>query len=174
MRPIRIPIPASAIAPPSQSFDAFVEALRGETRLLEELARILRRQRSGVSENDLEVLDDSVYSAQRVLLTLQQARRRRRSLLDLLTGREDAPLGDLDQILGHRMTDELRRARNELLAAAEGLGRELELNRRVLRFAAHAGDRLIRALIGAPESSTMYGPESGDTGAPGALLNTQA
>lgn len=154
---------------------ALADALATERRLLDDLIGVLASQRSGVSTDDLEIIDDSVYAAQRVLLTLQQARRRRRALLGLVAGREDVTLGELDAVLGPMATPDVLRARDELVIRARELTRELEKNRAVLDGALRTGDRLIRALTGRPEEPAVY--TDGRTGSPGplgpGLLNTQ-
>lgn len=156
--------------------DGLTDALDTERRLLDQMAQVLRRQREGISTDDLAVLDESVYSAQRVLLTLQQARRRRRTLMTLLGGAEDTPLDELEAALGPGVTPSLSIARDRLLEAAERLARELEVNRRVIDGAISVGDELIALFIGPPPSPELYskndGPEPG--GRPGALINTRA
>lgn len=117
-------------APP---IDSFTDALATERRLLDELIAVLRRQREAVSDDDLQSVDDSVYATHRVLVTLSEARRRRRSLNVLIGQREDLATHALDVALGARMTPALRVARDELHAAARALSREVKLNRRVLR-----------------------------------------
>lgn len=156
--------------------EGLTDALHTERRLLDQMARVLRRQREGISTDDLAVLDESVYSAQRVLLTLQQARRRRRTLMTLLGGAEDTPLGELEAALGPSVSPSLSTARDQLVEAAERLGRELEVNRRVIDGAISVGDELIALFMGPPPSPELYsknnGPEPG--GRPGALINTSA
>lgn len=156
--------PSSSLAGPSR-LESLVDALRGERRLLLDLLRVLERQRAAVAADDLAGLDDSVFAAQRVLRTLAEARRRRRTLLTLVVGDESVALDALDEVLGRNMTDALRTARGELQATARELAGELDRNRRVLQGAISAGDRLIRVLCGAPATPTVYGvrgPESGD------------
>ena len=156
--------------------EALADALGTERRLLTELSRVLRRQREGISTDDLAVLDESVYSAQRVLLTLQQARRRRRTLMSLLCGDEDTPLIELELALGPDVTPYLCLARDELMAAARELARELDVNRRVIDGAISVGDQLIALFAGPVKSPELYqkndGPEPG--GRAGTLINTRA
>jgi Mg2+ and Co2+ transporter CorA len=142
---------------------ALADALQGERRLLEDLIRVLRQQRSGVAGDDLGAVDDSVFAAQRVLRTLAEARRRRRTLLTLISGREDVALDALDVALGEDMTDDIRLARADLKETARTLSRELERNREILQGAIAAGDRLIRALCGAGTEAPVYGAERSTT-----------
>jgi len=175
-----IPVPSRALSEgaaggPARA-KALEEALGGEERLLAELADLLRTQRTGVSSNDLDAVDASVYGAQRILLTLKEARRRRHSLLRLLTGRPDVPLADFEHTLGARLTDGIRLARSRLLATAQALAREIEINRAVLQGAMDTDDTLIRALCGATRPSPLYGEHDGakdSTGGGGALIDRQ-
>lgn len=149
------------------------EALKTERRLLNDLAGVLERQRSGVAGDDITVVDDSVFAAQRVLRTLAEARRRRRSLLSILVGREDVALGDLEVALGPAMTLGLRTARNDLQSAAQRVAGELERNRRILHGAISAGDKLIRALTGSKEPAVYTAPGGSAQAGGGLLVNRQ-
>lgn len=127
------------------ALDSLADALATERRLLDELIGIMRRQRSAVGRDDLQSVNDSVFSVHRVLVTLSEARRRRRSLNTLIGQREDIEIHALDDALGARMTDVLRQARDELHRTASSLSREVALNRRILREALAGG---IPVLIG--------------------------
>ncbi len=137
------------------------DALNTEARLLDDLVDVLVSQRSGVAGDDLAAVDDSVFAAQRVLLTLGEARRKRRTLLKLVAGCEDMPLADLEDSLGPSLTEGVRDAGRRLRSSANELAGELEQNRRILRGAIRTGDKLIRALCGAPPA------DGGLYGAPG-------
>ena len=115
------------------AIESYTDALTTERRLLDELIAVMRRQRNAVGEDDLQSVDDSVYATHRVLVTLSEARRRRRSLNALIGQREDLGIDALDDALGARMTPALRAARDELHDAARALSGEVELNRRLLR-----------------------------------------
>jgi hypothetical protein len=132
--------------------DSLTDALLTERRLLDELIGVMRRQRAAVGQDDLQLVDDSVFSTHRILVTLNEARRRRRSLNALIGEREDLGIHALDEVLGTKMTDALRDARDQLHLAARTLSREVSLNRRVLRDALASGDAYARALAGATES----------------------
>ena len=154
---------------------ALMDALATERRLLDELARVLVVQREGISCDDLQALDESVFSAHRVFRTLQEARQRRRTLLRLIGTDEKSGLGDLESALGPGATPELMAVRDELLDAAERLARELTMNRRVIDGAIAVGGQLLQLFTGASERPTLYAqdaePDSG--GSTGALLNTR-
>ena len=158
---------------PAVTIEALTDALGSEWRLLQDLIAIMRRQREAVARDDLQGVDESVYATQRVLLTLGEARRRRRSLNRLMGEAEDAGLRRLDEMLGEQMTDALRAARDGLMAAALELSKEVEINRRVLRQALAAGDDYVRALYGAPEAKAQYPTQpanAGEVPASGGLL----
>lgn len=171
----------TASAPAAQrstggTLDALADALRSERRLLDELVAIMRRQRASVAADDLQAVDDSVFATHRVLLTLNEARRRRRSLNLLLGGSEEMDVRELEAVLGPAMTAPLREALDGLRAAAVVLSREVEVNRRVLRQALAAGDDYVRALCGGPDSRPLYAPEGSaprDEPRGGFLLDTR-
>jgi hypothetical protein len=135
--------------------DALTDALASERRLLDELIGVMRRQRNAVGQDDLQSVDDSVFATHRVLVTLNEARRQRRSLNTLIGQREDIGIHALDEALGARMTPALREARDELHNAAKELSRVVALNRRILRVALARGDAYARTLAGA-EASPVY------------------
>jgi hypothetical protein len=143
------------------AMEALADAITNEVRLLEDLIGVMRRQRSAVAADDLQGIDDSVYATHRVLVTLAEARRRRRSLSQLVAGVDDFPLRDLEQLLGDTMIDELRNARDGLHAAALTLSQEVETNRHVLREAMAAGSDYVRNLYGgqAGEPMALYSAE---------------
>ncbi|MDB4878189.1 MAG: FlgN family protein [Gemmatimonadetes bacterium] len=142
--------------------DSLTDALTTERRLLDELIAVMRRQRNAVGEDDLQSVDDSVFSTHRVLVTLSEARRRRRQLNTLIGQREDLGIHALDEVLGNRMTQALRDARDQLHDAARALSREVSINRRVLRDALASGDAFARTLAGVQESP-VYPTASGTT-----------
>lgn len=135
--------------------DSLTDALITERRLLEELIAVMRRQRTAVGDDDLQSVDDSVFATHRVLVTLNEARRRRRTLNTLIGQREDIGIHALEEALGARMTPALREARDQLHDAARALSHEVSLNRRILREALAHGDAYARTLAGA-EKSPVY------------------
>lgn len=148
----------NVLLPPSSSLDhppaaldalrdALLDALRSERRLLDDLAGVMRRQRTAVGGDDLPAVDDSVFATHRILATLGQARVRRRGINRLLVGAEELPARELERALGTGMTDALRAARDELQGSAAALAREVDVNRRVLRDALAAGDARARVLV---------------------------
>lgn len=145
-------------------------ALDMERGLLADLGGILRRQREGVATDDVDVVDASVFSANRVIHTLGEARRRRRAILGIIGGSADTPLEELEQVLGPEMTPAVIVARERLWTEAAGVAREIEVNRRVLRHVMQDRSRLVRAMYVPPTCS--YDPDL-ELGGHGALLNRQ-
>lgn len=140
---------------------ALVDALRLEARLLVDLVAIMRRQRDSVARDDLDGLDDSVFSTHRVLVTLGEARRRRRSINRLLGESDDLSVGALDLLFAGQVPDDIRVAADLLAEVAHTLQAEVDVNRRVLRIAIESGDQLVRSLAGVPVAGQL-----GYSGAP--------
>lgn len=145
-----IPATRTVVSP----VDSLTDALVTERRLLDELIGVMRRQRAAVGDDDLQRVDDSVFATHRVLVTLNEARRRRRALNTLIGQREDLGIHSLDEALGPRMTSALREARDGLHTTARALSREVALNRRILREALACGDAYARTLAGAEAAPT--------------------
>jgi hypothetical protein len=168
--------PAAARGTAAATVETLSAALTGEVRLLDDLASILRRQREGVAGDDVQKVDDSVFAAHRMMRTIEEARRRRRTLIAILLGAGDVPPRDLPQALGARVTTDLIVAVDRLQAAAQALSREIEINRHVLRGAIEAGDRVVRALCGARGATVSYDAGARAVAAPaggGSLINQQ-
>ena len=161
------------------SVDALTDAMSSEKRLIDELISIMRRQRSAVAVDDLQGVDDSVFATHRVLVTLNEARRRRRALNRMLGEREDISIDALDDVLGARMTEPLRDVRDSLRLSARALSQEVAINRQVLRQALASGEAYVRTLTGAP-ATVVYGAPTGASDAMrdamrgGTLINRQA
>lgn len=157
---------------PAATVATLAETLRSEARLLEDLVAIMNRQRDAVAHDDIDALDDTVFSTHRVLVTLGEARRRRRSLNALLGGSDDLGLAALDELFEGNVPLEIRSAAGRLTDTAKILQREVEINRRVLRVAIEAGDRLVRVLMGAPlATSISYVPaQSSRAGSSGGVI----
>ncbi|MFI5229151.1 MAG: flagellar export chaperone FlgN [Gemmatimonadales bacterium] len=128
----------SALSP----VESLADALVSERRLIDELLAVIYRQRAAVADDDLQVIEDSMFATHRLLVTLSEAKRRRRTLNTLLGQPEDVGILALDRALGARMTSELREARDGLHQAARTLSREVAVNRELLRGAmgASTGD----------------------------------
>jgi hypothetical protein len=68
------------VTPTGATVAALADALRSEARLLGDLVNIMHLQRASVARDDIDGVDDSVFATHRILVTLGEARRRRRSL----------------------------------------------------------------------------------------------
>lgn len=137
------------------AIDVLSDVLGTEQRLLEELMNVMRKQRAAVAADDLEALDDSVFATYRVLATLGEARRRRKSVNRLLGGAEDMNVNDLEEILGSRATPEVIVARNALQDAAALLSREVDINKQVLRTAMDNGNDYVQKLFGTQQAPAV-------------------
>jgi hypothetical protein len=142
------------VAHTTGSATALVDALRDEARMLDSLAAIMRAQRDAVGTDDIDAVDQSVFATHRVLVNLNEARRRRRQLNQLLGESDDLSVPALVDFFGGEPPMEVRAAADHLADAGRALQREVEINRRVLRQAIERGDRYVRTLAGAsnPES----------------------
>ena len=140
--------------------DTLATALDRESKLLSDLSAILQAQREAVASEDLTGVDDTIFSAQRVLRTLAEARIQRRTILEILCGDPDVPLDDLEDTLGPGVTPELAGSISNLRAIALDLTGALEVNRKVLRGAIRSGEDLIKVLGGGgtDRDAGTYGP----------------
>jgi flagellar FlgN protein len=129
----------AAVHSPQNLIESLIDAFETESRLLDELIAVMRRQRGAVGDDDLQAVDDSVFATHRVLATLSEARSRRQTLNRLLGYREDLAIQSLHEALGSRLSAALGAARDRLSVAARNLSAEVAVNRRLLR-AALAGD----------------------------------
>ncbi len=171
--PISLEVPEAPL--PVAHLDSLLRALDTERRLIEDLTRVMTAQRSSIAADDLEAIDESVFSAQRVLRTIQEAREQRRTLFQLLGLNANTSLRELDEVLGAGLSSELRTSRDRLLDAAQSLSRELTSNRQVIDGALSVGDQLLRVFTGDAETPTLYaeGSDNGPTSRPGQLFNTR-
>ncbi|MBI3791547.1 MAG: flagellar export chaperone FlgN [Gemmatimonadetes bacterium] len=146
---------ATPVAHTTGSATALADALRDETRLLESLAAIMRAQRDAVGTDDIDAVDQSVFATHRVLVNLNEARRRRRQLNHLLGEGDDLSVPALEEFFGGTPPADVRVAADALADAGRALQREVEINRRVLRQAIERGDRHVRTLAGAGADASM-------------------
>lgn len=155
-----LPTYAPKYAPITPRRETAVEVLSDvlgtERRLLEELISVMQKQRAAVASDDLQSLDDSVFATYRVLATLGEARRRRKSVNRLLGGAEDMNVNDLEEILGDRATPAVIAARDALQDAAVSLSREVDINKQVLRTAMDNGNDYVQKLFGAAQPAATY------------------
>lgn len=136
--------------------EALIKALHAEARLLGELTSVMRNQRDAIARDDLDALDDAVFATHRVLLTLGEARRRRKALNELIGEGDDLSLETLRACFDHEPPPDIGDAITDLANVANALHREVEVNRRVLRHAIDSGDQLLRTLCGVSPSPETY------------------
>ena len=155
---------------------ALLTAMRGEERLLIELCQALARQRAGVAADDPAAVEAATHQVSRTVLTLDQARRRREQLTQLLGGGELLPLDQLELRIGTiaGLVD-LRRSLREAATAAV---RDLALNQSILRGAIRAGDSYLQSLFasvaGAPSSYTRAAKRTPAPAVSGVVVNRRA
>lgn len=160
-----LPTYAPKYAPSTPRRETAVEVLSDvlgtERRLLEELTLVMQKQRAAVAGNDLQALDDSVFATYRVLATLGEARRRRKSVNRLLGAAEDMNVNDLEDVLGDRATPTVIAARDALQDTAVSLSREVDINKQVLRTAMDNGNDYVQKLFGgAAQGATYVAPQA--------------
>jgi hypothetical protein len=156
-----------------RSLASLADSLDTETRLLRQLAEILREQRDGVAADDTLRVDDSVHATHRVIQTLGEARSRRNMLVQVLTDRPEIPLTDLGDALGEGMTEDLRERQRALEELARSVSRDVNLNRIILEKALHNGEEYARRLLQPTANSTYGGHGEPNGGAGGPLLINQ-
>ncbi len=136
-----------------------IRALEREQRHVTELADVLARQRAAVAQDDPDAVDDTVQSLGRVMLALDDARRRRIALVGDIAGDPELSLTMLERRLGNPLPPELNEARRQLRAAAELCAREVRVNQNVLRRALEAGDAYLQTLFsGGHDPAPVYVP----------------
>jgi hypothetical protein len=153
-------VPPSAANNSAAAVSALTHALQTEAKLLHDLCDVLDRQRIAVAESDIEAVDDSVFVTHRLLLSLGEARKRRRTINHILGEGDDLSIPALEDYFGGNVPDEVREAAEQLADSARMLQRDVAINRRVLRSAIDTGDEQVRALCGAPTTrSVSYSPQ---------------
>lgn len=153
-----------------------IGAMALEERLLGDLRTALARQRAGIADDDPATLDAATLIVSRAVLTLEQARRRREQMVQLLTGGEPATLQAVEELSGE--IDGLTAARESLRATAQAAVRELALNQAILRRALRSGDAYLQSLFASvTDTSTAYAPREGlieSATRSGVVVNTRA
>lgn len=156
--------------------ESVVAALRAEEQLLVELCRALADQRDGISRDDSAGIETATHGVSRAVMTLDEARRRREQLIQLLTDGEPTPLEQLESVIGS--VPGLAAARAAVRNAAKTAVRDLALNQAILRGALRAGDAYLQALFASVgEMSPGYTPAPIPRGRPapsGVVVNRRA
>jgi hypothetical protein len=153
-----------------------ITAIQAEERLLAELRGALERQRAGIAADDTPAIDAATHAVSRAVLTLDEARRRREQLVQVVSGGESSGLEGIERFLGE--VPGLTAARRAVRRAAEETVRELSLNQAILRRAMRTGDAYLQALFSSVSGpASHYLPQDGmpDTPTPsGVVLDAQA
>ncbi|HEY3934495.1 MAG TPA: hypothetical protein VGL65_07725 [Gemmatimonadales bacterium] len=124
---------------------AILAAMRAEAALLGELCDALATQRDGIAADDSAVIESATHRVSRAVLTLDEARRRREQLSQILAGGDAVPLDRLEESTGP--IPGLAPVRVALRAAAQATVRDLALNQAILRGALRAGEAYLQALF---------------------------
>jgi hypothetical protein len=120
-------------------------------------------QRAAVAANDDDALRVSSQAVGRISRTLEEAKKRRASVVHYLTGREDLALNQLEYFLGEPLPLELDTARTQVRLAAQSVAREAVVNRAVLQRAKDANDAFLQELFSAvSRSDAVYGRSPGE------------
>ncbi len=152
-------------------------ALRDEATVLDQLERAMASQRAAVAANEDEALQSSSQAVGRIVRTLEEAKKRRASIVHYLTGREDLALNQLEYFLGDPLPLDLDTARAQLRLAAQSVAREAVVNKAVLRRAKDANDAFLQELFSAvARSDSVYGrgPGENEREMSGRFLNRKA
>lgn len=164
-----------AEAPTSRDLEGDVmHSIAGERMLLRALRQALANQRDGVATGEaaeIEVASRAVASA---VLTLDNARRRRESMMAILSEGRPVRLDTLERFSGR--IEGLAEARAALRHEAEQVIEDLALTQNILLGALKAGDAWLQSLFGSVADSTVgYArPAAPAAHTGGRLLNRRA
>jgi hypothetical protein len=122
-------------------------ALDRECRLIEELRQAVVQQREAVPQGDVRGVETSIRLASRALLTLQENRRYRATLLQRLVGDPAQPLADLDSRFEAALPETFLAARRRMQDSAAGVAEEVWRNQEVLLAALRERDALLQELL---------------------------
>ena len=130
-----------------------------ECRLIDELHRAVLQQREAVSRGDQVGVESSLRLAGRALLTLQEARRHRATLLNRLVGDPAQPLADLDGRFETGLPASFLAARARVQSSAAGVAEEVWRNQETLLGALRKRDALLQELLtGSPPTPSEEPP----------------
>jgi hypothetical protein len=122
-------------------------ALERECRLIEELHHAVVQQRQAVPQGDVRGMETSIRLASRTLLTLQENRRYRATLLRRLVGDPAQPLADLDRRFEAALPETFVAARLRMQSSAAGVAEEVWRNQEVLLAALREREALLQELL---------------------------
>ena len=127
-----------------------------EASAVRQLTKALLGQRAAMVGDDPDGMEICVQGIRSSLLTMEEARRARGRLLEVVAGDPDLALGRLELMIRTPLPTFLCEARAALWQAAEGAAREAAINCAVLRQAIAGGEASLQALLTAGDSS--HGP----------------
>lgn len=157
--------------------DRLAQALLQEARLLDDLRAALMEQRAGVAQNDVRVIEESINQMSRTLLTIEEARRHRTTLIAHLSGERVLTLSEVESALPPPMRVRVVDARAAARRAATAVAREVAINDHIVRRALDAGEAYIQLLfstVSGPDPSYMPTKGAGEKASAGMLLNRRA
>ena len=168
MKPPRLAIvqeksDVTAALPPDHPgrLDALRAALLREAELAVQLRDELVQQRGAVASGEPVSVDRSSEATSRLLLALDEAKRRRADIVAALTGDPAVPLDHLEAQLGQSLPPAVESARLTLRRAAADVSREASINRVVLRRAVEAGEAFLQDLFsGGEPRPPSYGAQT--------------
>lgn len=184
MNPLKLSIvqeqPGARLALPVD-VEARLEALRAallrESELVIQLRDELLRQRAAVAHSQTAAVEGTSEATSRLMLALDEARRRRGEIVAAMTGDAEVPIDHLEAQLGHALPPDLESARLTLKRAAAEAAREAAINRVVLKRAVEAGETFLQDLFsGGASTPPTYGSTPSAPPAPpsGRLLDRKA
>ena len=130
-----------------QRLEELESALSEEQSLMEDLDRMLLRQRAGVAADDPEVIQATVQAISRARLTLDEARRRRTALITLVIGNPGVALEDLQGHLASPLPAGFMEARERVRRAGEAIAGDVAINQDVLHRALEADEAFRQRLF---------------------------
>jgi hypothetical protein len=133
--------------PALRGFADLTLALERECRLIEELQQAVVRQREAVPQGDVRGMESSIRQASRTLLTLQENRRYRATLLQRLVGDPAHPLADLERRFEAALPETFVAARLRMQTSAAGVAEEVWRNQAVLLAALREREALLQELL---------------------------
>jgi len=122
-------------------------ALERECRLIDELHRAVLQQREAVAREDVPSVEASIRLAGRTLLTLQETRRYRATVLQRLVGDPAQPLADLERRFEAPLPETLLAVRTRVQQSATEVAEEVWRNEEMLLAALRERDALLLELL---------------------------
>ena len=133
--------------------DRLIEVLQIERRLVDRLSLLLARQRAAIFASAPDEIIECTYAMQRVLLTVEEARKQRRTYATHLVGAGDLTVPELIERLSPLGSSALTESLVDISAAARTLRAESLTHRLVLERVVGDDDAIAsRARLVPPDS----------------------